>query len=874
MPTRHRCRRTTTFGPDGRLQTITDGDGHTATLVVGPSLRTEALTDATGNLTTIVSLDALGDVVQQDQIAGGADRMTSATYDAQGRELTSTNALGKTTTNTYNAAGDLASTTDPLGRRTTYTYDAADHLLTKTLPSGAVAETDTYDSKGNLTSLKQADGAMYTYAYNSAGQPTALTDPLGHTVAIAYDASGHPTSSTDASGNTTQIQVSTAGLITSTTDPLGGVTSYTYDNRGDVTSTTNALGEKTTYAYDASGNSASSTDPLGRTTQYAYDPAGLMSSVSDRNGNETAYTYDEDGRLTKTAYVDGTSNTFGYDGFGELTSAINSTETLGFGYDSAGNVVSATAGPTAAGEAEPAVMLHYTYDAAGDATSVSGPAGVISYGYNPDSVLNMVTDPAGGVFNISHDGDGRETSLSRPNGVSDAITYDGAGELTAIDSTTSSGSSVGFDHYAYTTNGLRASLATADGSTSYAYDADGQLTSATYPSSSGLANESFAYDTIGDQNNASQAYDGAGRLTADAKYTYVFDKEGQLTSRTTKSTGKVAHFVWNLAHQLVSYTGTDGVQTTFAYDPIGRRVDISTASTRVHTIFDGQRPIADYNSAGSLVASYVYGAGNNDQLEESTGGSSYYYLHDALGSVTALTDASGSVVDSYRYGAFGTVRATGTVANPFTYVGARSDSTTGLVYLSARYLDPTIGRFISEDPVPGAALYPYALDDPTDLSDPSGRTTIAEEGAAEDIEGQLDSYSNQQYLNLIAKAAQRLSSSFLSAALGYETAIHAPQLYEKATQAEQWILAHPAAATLIIGGIGTAIGGAAFAILAGGKFFDTVATLDKEGETVEAIELSLKAGIILANIAGIAAGGIGLIVDGVCNAIGGDVCDK
>jgi YD repeat-containing protein len=116
---------------------------------------TETVTDATGKLTTILSLDALGDVVQQDQIVGSDDRTTKATYDAQGRMLISTSPLGKTTMNTYNAAGDLTSTTDPLGRKTSYTYDAADHLLTKTLPSGAVEETDTYNSAGDLTSLRR-----------------------------------------------------------------------------------------------------------------------------------------------------------------------------------------------------------------------------------------------------------------------------------------------------------------------------------------------------------------------------------------------------------------------------------------------------------------------------------------------------------------------------------------------------------------------------------------------------------------------------------------------------------------------------------------------------------------------------------------------
>jgi YD repeat-containing protein len=198
-----------------------------------------------------------------------------------------------------------------------------------------------------------------------------------------------------------------------------------------------------------------------------------------------------------------------------------------------------------------------------------------------------------------------------------------------------------------------------------------------------LGNESFSFDAIGGQAGTSQAYDGAGRLTSDSTFTYGYDNEGDLTSRTTRSTGKVAHFVWNSAHQLLSVTATDGTQTSFAYDPFGRRVDVTTSAGRVHTVYNSSQPIADYNASGALTASYVYGAGNQ-QLEETTGGSSYYYVHDALGSVTALTNQSGSVVDSYRYTAFGTTRATGSVPNPFTYIGAPTDSSTGLVDLNAR----------------------------------------------------------------------------------------------------------------------------------------------------------------------------------------------
>ena len=81
---------------------------------------------------------------------------------------------------------------------------------------------------------------------------------------------------------------------------------------------------------------------------------------------------------------------------------------------------------------------------------------------------------------------------------------------------------------------------------------------------------------------------------------------------------------------------------------------------------------------------------------------------------------------------------------PMTQVGYDYDST---VYYRARYYDPTIGRFISEDPIKfsgGDNFYRYAENDPVDLTDPSGETTYvctAPLHALGDIGGKLAYYT-------------------------------------------------------------------------------------------------------------------------------------
>jgi RHS repeat-associated protein len=105
-----------------------------------------------------------------------------------------------------------------------------------------------------------------------------------------------------------------------------------------------------------------------------------------------------------------------------------------------------------------------------------------------------------------------------------------------------------------------------------------------------------------------------------------------------------------------------------------------------------------------------------------------YELRDGLGSVRQLSDASGNVVQSYTYAPFGELLAAqGTRSSALQYTGEQKDVDTGLVYLRARWYDSATGRFTTRDPFPGFAALPqtlhpygYALNNPINLTDPSG----------------------------------------------------------------------------------------------------------------------------------------------------------
>jgi RHS repeat-associated protein len=102
----------------------------------------------------------------------------------------------------------------------------------------------------------------------------------------------------------------------------------------------------------------------------------------------------------------------------------------------------------------------------------------------------------------------------------------------------------------------------------------------------------------------------------------------------------------------------------------------------------------------------------------------YYYEMDETGSVAAVWNTSNSMVATYTYDPYGyTVASSGSLTQNLRWKGAQYDTVTGLYYMRARYYDPTVGRFISEDPAGLAAginPYSYADGDPVNGSDPTG----------------------------------------------------------------------------------------------------------------------------------------------------------
>jgi RHS repeat-associated protein len=210
------------------------------------------------------------------------------------------------------------------------------------------------------------------------------------------------------------------------------------------------------------------------------------------------------------------------------------------------------------------------------------------------------------------------------------------------------------------------------------------------------------------------------QLLSDGTYDYTYDAEGRVTQRRERATGSITRYQWDGAGQLTSVTAPGGAVSSYRYDGLGRRVEVNDDGVVRRFVYSDRNLHNEFDGANALRATYVTGVFPDSVYEIVRDGTSYYPLFDALGSVTALTDDAGAVVGRVRYSAYGVPHWSGVADHGFTFTGHQYDDATGLIYARARYYDPSIGRFLSEDPKASVNPYPYVSNNPCNEIDLSG----------------------------------------------------------------------------------------------------------------------------------------------------------
>ncbi|MFZ2631084.1 MAG: RHS repeat-associated core domain-containing protein [Desulfosalsimonadaceae bacterium] len=733
----------------GKLQSVADGFGHSLNFTYTGSLLTSVYDSAGRSVSYGYSANNLTTVTDPE------GKIWRQTYDTNHRLLTLKNPRNITTvTNVYDTFGRVQKQTvprqtgsvtynlyfsgyrnieeDAAGRQTIYSFDDKKHLLCVKNVMGQET-TNTYDGRNHL--ISQIDPKMYTtsYAYDandnlikvtnalyrksvntydSLFRLTDVTDPLSHKIHTVYDAEHHPTKTTvyPAVGQTISTLKSyyANGLVNTTTDGRGAVTTLTYNSYGNpatrktatepvidydydaigrMTALTDQAGSKTTFTYDKRGLLTSKTDPLSKTTSFTYYDDGTLWKITDRMGKTTTFTYTPTGKTNTITYQGGATVAYTYDQFDNLTKMQDAIGATTYTYDKLNRFSSST---------DPrAFAISYTRDANGNITGITYPGSkTVAYTYDQLNHMKTVTIKwLGKTATYTYDAADRQKGLTQFNGTVAQAGFDNANRMTSLQNLTAAGGSV-IAGYTYT------------------LDANGNRTniSQTVPLSLSVAAANTAYAMNPQKNRLLQAGTTA----------FSYDNEGQLATKTGTT------YTFDDAHRLTSTTA-GAVTNTYRYDGAGNRLEATRRGVITRYIYDAAgNLLAEANGSNEIQKYYIYGNGLLAMVTST--GEIYCYHFDGTGNTVALTNASKAVVNKYAYTPFGTVgNKVEAVAQPFQYVGSYGvmAESNGLYFMRARYYDPKVGRFISEDPKGfdggDVNLYAYAGNNPVMFVDPSGQ---------------------------------------------------------------------------------------------------------------------------------------------------------
>lgn len=167
----------------------------------------------------------------------------------------------------------------------------------------------------------------------------------------------------------------------------------------------------------------------------------------------------------------------------------------------------------------------------------------------------------------------------------------------------------------------------------------------------------------------------------------------------------------------------------YTYKPDGLRLSKTVNGVTTTNIWEGSDISLELGSNGAVSNRYIRGNGliNSDK--------NGWYLFNGHGDVVQLADNTGAVTKEYFYDSFGNEKNSDpNDTNPFRYCGEYFDKETGNIYLRARYYDPEIARFLTQDTVRGEStdplslnLYTYVSNNPILNIDPTGHIEEGEQ---------------------------------------------------------------------------------------------------------------------------------------------------
>lgn len=671
-------------------------------------------------------VDPLGGMIEyrydtrwrMNEVVDPAGRITRYQYDDKDRVTRVIFPEGLKITYAYDREGNLSMKADNRGTETKYEYDALGRLIIERRAQG-LEITYRYDALGRLLEWKDNLGGGMSFEYNPQGLVSSRRNAAGVPVQYRYDPNGRLLEGIDPLGHLNRLEYTAAGELAKMIGPSGDKIQYVYDLSGALNAIHHPGGGVRRFAFDAMGNRIEEVNPLGAKIRSAYDKAGRFISTTDAKGQTTTFAYDPKGHLVHKRLADGKTVNYKYDSLSHLIEVDDGVFPVHYAYDQAGRITHIEYPTTRR-------SIQFEYDNEGRIVSTSYEGRKVRRGYDQFGRLGTVEIPGSGTFIFAYDAKDRLISMTYPNGVKGNYEYDGMDRPVKLFYTKSSGESIAGWTYSYDSAGNPTKvIGSAGRTTQYVYDRAGQLTEEAGPY--GKLNYSYLpgsnrakVEGIG--KTVQYSYNKADQLLKAGEENLKYDPNGNLIEK--QGPKGVTKYTYDSENHLVKVQLPDRQEISFGYAPIGERIWRKDKSGLTWFVTDGLNVLAELDQNLLPKASYLHGPGIDFPLMFSVNGKNYFYHANPLGSIAALTDGDGQIAASYQTDAFGRVlERKGNVPNPFIFTGREYEPEVGLYYYRARYYDPDLGRFLSEDPIRDPFKlnkYAYAFNAPTRYSDPLG----------------------------------------------------------------------------------------------------------------------------------------------------------
>ena len=629
--------------------------------------------------------DALGDPV-------GTIELAPASLAASGLATNCWSSLwgsgvwkGLLTERAFDRRGNLAVSWDPAGNATYHERDSIGRLVGSFGATYPVSRT--LDTAGRLVALGTArDGSAWdvtAWAYDRAtGLCTNKTYADGSRVVRSFTPDGLTLRTDFASGRWTQNAYDAARRLSSVTTSDGeGDTDYVRDAFGRIVQATDPTG-RTVLSLDPLGRPASETRLSGRGYSMVLSclerprdalgrPAGLRLEFEGDFRQSVCYTWGMDGRLSGMILSNAQDRAV------EVFFDWDRGRLAGWEAEGLGSCLAEFRQRFERYDRRPALVK----------TAVAGPPG-------------RIPPPSTRSFSYVRDLFGRPVSRN-----ADAFAHDALGQVT--------------------------NAVLGGASYRYAYDGIGNRTTAT---EAGAQTDYFA--------NALNQYTNLVAGSPPSGTALTYDPDGNLTDDGART------FEWTASGRLLR-AATDSARVTSEYDHLGRRTarTVETRHVRWWNFADEREFVYDdwnlvhekriLHATGQIVRlDYFWGPDLSGTLQGaggvgglvavSVGGDYYFPGYDDNGNVIGYWDEAGDLVAEYVYDAFGnTISATGPMADVFPHRFSTKyyDAETDLYYYGYRYYSPSLGRWISRDPIEeegGMNLYAFVANTPTHVFDVLG----------------------------------------------------------------------------------------------------------------------------------------------------------